>query len=66
MKAFPKEANRTFADDGASLFAGKLKGVAKATPFFLFKSAEMEYGASKSQNREKNRQALLDYCHKQL
>ena len=24
--------------------------------------AEMEYGASKSQNREKNRQALLDFC----
>ena len=22
----------------------------------------MEYGASKSQNREKNRQALLDFC----
>ena len=24
--------------------------------------AEMEYGVSKSQNREKNRQALLDFC----
>ena len=24
--------------------------------------AEMEYGASKGQNREKNRQALLDFC----
>lgn len=24
--------------------------------------AEMEYGASKSQNREKNRRALLDFC----
>ena len=24
--------------------------------------AEMEYGASKSQHREKNRQALLDFC----
>ncbi len=24
--------------------------------------AEMEYGASKSQNRNKNRQALLDFC----
>ena len=24
--------------------------------------AELEYGASKSQNREKNRQALLDFC----
>lgn len=24
--------------------------------------AEMEYGASKSANREKNRQALLDFC----
>ena len=24
--------------------------------------AEMEYGASKSKNREKNRQALLDFC----
>ena len=24
--------------------------------------AEMEYGASKSQNRDKNRQALLDFC----
>ena len=37
VKAFPKEANRKFADDGASLFAGKLRGVAKATPFFFKK-----------------------------
>ena len=38
--------------------------VSKSEELFLsaVSVAEMEYGASKSQNREKNRQALLDFC----
>ena len=37
---------------------------ANSTDLFLssISIAEMEYGAAKSQNRKKNRQALLDFC----
>ena len=40
VKAFPKEANRKFADNGASLFAGKSKELRKQL-FFLFKRLEL-------------------------
>ena len=37
---------------------------ANSTDLFLssISIAEMEYGSAKSQNRKKNRQALLDFC----
>ncbi|MBQ9494015.1 MAG: type II toxin-antitoxin system VapC family toxin [Treponema sp.] len=47
---FPVLTKRIFASDSSELFLSSVS------------IAEMEYGASKSRNREKNRQALLDFC----
>ena len=47
---FPNLTNKILSSDSNELFLSSIS------------IAEMEYGASKSQNREKNRQALLDYC----
>jgi len=47
---FPHLIERILASDNNKLFLSSVS------------IAEMEYGASKSQNREKNRQALLDFC----
>ena len=47
---FPVLTKRIFATSGNDLFLSSIS------------IAEMEYGASKSQNREKNRNALLDFC----
>lgn len=47
---FPVLTKRIFATSGNDLFLSSIS------------IAEMEYGASKSQNREKNRKALLDFC----
>ena len=47
---FPKLTNKILSSDSNELFLSSIS------------IAEMEYGASKSQNREKNRQALLDFC----
>ena len=47
---FPHLTERIFASDNNKLFLSSVS------------IAEMEYGASKSQNREKNRLALLDFC----
>ena len=47
---FPNLTNKILSSDGNELFLSSIS------------IAEMEYGASKSQNKEKNRQALLDFC----
>ena len=47
---FPNLTNKILSSDSNELFLSSVS------------IAEMEYGASKSQNREKNRQALLDFC----
>ena len=47
---FPVLTKRIFLASGNDLFLSSIS------------IAEMEYGASKSQNREKNRKALLDFC----
>ena len=47
---FPSLTKKILASDCNALFLSSVS------------IAEMEYGASKSQNREKNRQALLDFC----
>lgn len=47
---FPHLTKKIFASDSENLFLSSVS------------IAEMEYGASKSQNRERNRQALLDFC----
>ena len=47
---FPNLINKILSSDSDELFLSSIS------------IAEMEYGASKSQNREKNRQALLDFC----
>ena len=47
---FPNFTNKILASNSDDLFLSSVS------------IAEMEYGASKSQNREKNRQALLDFC----
>ena len=47
---FPHLIERILASDNNKLFLSSVS------------IAEMEYGVSKSQNREKNRQALLDFC----
>ena len=47
---FPHLIERILASDNNKLFLSSVS------------IAEMEYGASKSQNREKNRQALLGFC----
>lgn len=47
---FPKLTNKILSSDSNELFLSSIS------------ISEMEYGASKSQNKEKNRQALLDFC----
>lgn len=47
---FPNLINKILSSDSNELFLSSIS------------IAEMEYGVSKSQNREKNRQALLDFC----
>ncbi len=47
---FPVLMKRIFDSDATHLFLSSVS------------IAEMEYGVSKSQNREKNRLALLDFC----
>ena len=47
---FPNLTKKILSSDSNELFLSSVS------------IAEMEYGASKSQNREKNRQALLDFC----
>ncbi|MBR1722706.1 MAG: PIN domain-containing protein, partial [Treponema sp.] len=47
---FPNLTEKILASDSNELFLSSVS------------IAKMEYGASKSQNREKNRQALLDFC----
>ncbi|MGN0740440.1 MAG: type II toxin-antitoxin system VapC family toxin [Treponema sp.] len=47
---FPKLMNKILSFDSSELFLSSVS------------IAELEYGVSKSQNREKNRQALLDFC----
>ena len=47
---FPNFTNKILSSNSDDLFLSSVS------------IAEMEYGASKSQNREKNRQALLDFC----
>lgn len=47
---FPNLTQKIFSMDNDELFLSSIS------------IAEMEYGASKSANREKNRQALLDFC----
>ena len=47
---FPNLRNKILSSDSNELFLSSIS------------IAEMEYGVSKSQNREKNRQALLDFC----
>lgn len=47
---FPNLTKKILASDSNELFLSAVS------------IAKMEYGASKSQNREKNRQALLDFC----
>lgn len=42
--------DKIFSADGSELFLSSVS------------IGEMEYGASKSQNREKNRHAILDFC----
>ncbi|MGP1454180.1 MAG: type II toxin-antitoxin system tRNA(fMet)-specific endonuclease VapC [Treponema sp.] len=47
---FPVLTKKVFLANSADLFLSSIS------------IAEMEYGAAKSQNREKNRQALLAFC----
>ena len=47
---FLNRTNKILSSDSNELFLSSIS------------IAEMEYGVSKSQNREKNRQALLDFC----
>ncbi len=47
---FPKLTKKILASNSNELYLSSVS------------IAEMEYGASKSQNREKNRQALLNFC----
>ena len=47
---FPNLTNKILSSDSNELFLSSIS------------ISEMEYGASKSQNKEKNRQALLDFC----